>query len=537
MFLDRLQTILTLTISGTDHTIIARHIERFDATLEPWGYEAEVSFLVLCVSSPDEDTLFTPFFSTEAIAVAFTIGRAFDEVSEEAEAIVLKGLVTERAVEETVSEDVAGAPIFRRRYTIRFADRGQVLWGQHRPTSLYVDSTYQALCADNLPAGVTLTHSWAPASTQRPVLALGLGVDGNAASFHDFLFWLLDREGAGLFYDLAADSYKIADAKPAGGTAAPLELEEVAALTVEFPPLRRGKVVVLNAWTEAAQPKTEGTNAQAITGVRSDVLVRTPISAAQTARSTQEAARARQKMARARVEFGVFPAVPLAPGKPVTLAAEFSANLFVHGKSFRVGRAAIAGHTVGDEGGADAMTSTRYELRYEVELEQTSDPVFRAPAFVTPRWPFHVEGKVVSEAGEDPELTYQFYPDSATSLDYYKVAIPLYDSKQVIVLFEPIMQSGHFYFPAYKRERVLVALTFDQARFAGYLDWRPGARLPLDTQGNHILFGKKPESETSLRHVYEEAKPILAIKRTNTKDEQTIRVYEGTIRMETLEND
>ena len=84
---------------------------------------------------------------------------------------------------------------------------------------------------------------------------------------------------------------------------------------------------------------------------------------------------------------------------------------------------------------------------------------------------------------------------------------------------------------------MLIALDFDRARFAGYLDWRPGARLPLETQGNHILFGKKALSQTSMRHVYEDAKPVLSILRTSDKDVQTIKVLDGTIWMETKEND
>ncbi len=537
MFIDRLKTILSLTISGTAHKIIARHIEHFDLRLHTWGYSAEISFWVISITSPDEDKLYTPFFSQDPVTVSFTIGRAYDEVEETAAPLVLAGLVTERAVEEIATEEVTGAPIMSRRYTIRFADRGQVLWGQHHPTSLYVDSTFQALFSDNLPAGVTLTHAWAPSTKQHPVLSLGLGVDGNRASFHDFLFWLIDRDNAGLFYDLAADSYQIATTKPAGGTARPLEREEVASLRVDFPPLRRDKVVILNSWTEAAEPKKEGTNAQAITGVRSDFLLRSPISAVPTGRATLEANRARQRLAGAHVALNVFPAAPLAPNMPIQLGEEYSSNLFVHGKKFRAVEAVITGRMLPDEGGADAEKSIRYEMSYELDLEQLSDPFYHAPPFVRPLWPFYVEGKVVSEVGAEPEQTYQVYPDSATSLDYYHVAIPLYANKKVIVLFEPLTQSGHFYFPAYKRERMLVALDFDQARFAGYLDWRPGARLPLESQGNHILFGKKPESETSLRHIYEEAKPVLALKRTNTKDEQTITVSEGTILIKTLEND
>ena len=181
-----------------------------------------------------------------------------------------------------------------------------------------------------------------------------------------------------------------------------------------------------------------------------------------------------------------------------------------------------------DDGGSES-DGQRYELAITVDLEQASDPVFGAPAWVAPRWPFELEGKVVSEIGADDEETYQIYQDAQTSVDLYKVDVPLFANARVIVAYEPIMMSGHFYFPAYKGERVLLSFEFDRAHFAGFLDWRPGARLPLDTQGNHILFGKKAASQTSLRHTYADAKPLLTLARTSDKDTQTLVIEEGTL--------
>lgn len=88
---------------------------------------------------------------------------------------------------------------------------------------------------------------------------------------------------------------------------------------------------------------------------------------------------------------------------------------------------------------------------------------------------------------------------------------------------------GHFYFPAYKHERVLVAIDQHASEIVRFIDWAAGGRLPLDTQGNHILLGKKDKNETSISHVYVDAKPVLTILRNKAGDTQTITVEEGKL--------
>jgi hypothetical protein len=146
-----------------------------------------------------------------------------------------------------------------------------------------------------------------------------------------------------------------------------------------------------------------------------------------------------------------------------------------------------------------------------------------------------VEGKIVSEQGQEEEETYQIYQHSQTELDQYRVAIPLFDDIQVVVPFEPLFAPGHFYFPAYKDARVLVALDFHSTRIVGFLDWRPGGRLPMDTQGDHILMGKSADSNTAISHVYVDNKPQLNMKRTSKSDTEIIQLHEGTIILQTKE--
>ncbi len=84
---------------------------------------------------------------------------------------------------------------------------------------------------------------------------------------------------------------------------------------------------------------------------------------------------------------------------------------------------------------------------------------------------------------------------------------------------------------------MLVALDFHSGRIERFLDWRPGARLPMDTQGNHILFGKTADSRTSVQHTYVDNKPELNIKRTSDKDTEMIKMVEGNLILETKEEE
>ena len=82
---------------------------------------------------------------------------------------------------------------------------------------------------------------------------------------------------------------------------------------------------------------------------------------------------------------------------------------------------------------------------------------------------------------------------------------------------------------------VLVALHFHSARIERFLDWRPGGRLPMDSQGDHLLLGKTDSDKTSISHVYEENKPQLNVKRTYDNDTEKIQLHEGRIVIETKE--
>lgn len=540
MFFDRLQATVTLTLGQSTATITAGNLKRFELVLSPWGFTGLAEWWIICVSSASEDTLFQSFTGDAPASVKLSLARAFSEITrqqeQQATALLLSGLVVERRVLERSFEAIEGQPVLHRRYTIRFADRGAALWSQHRPSVLYVGKTLQQLIDANLPEGVTVEHSWAASSTTYPVLALGLGAAEDGASYQDFLFWLCDKLNVGFSYDIAGDKYTIADDKPGAATVS-LRPAEVESLECVFPEVPRDAVAVLNAYSDAATARTDIANDQGITGVQTHYLIRSPISGDMDARVTLETARAKRHAPEARGELKIFPATPPVPGLLVKLDDTWSANLYQHGKTYRVVSVRLAGEAADPQATADnGETTNRYRLHYELHLELDSDPVVRLPAYRRPLWPFFVEGKVLSETGDESELTFQPYTDDATSLDSYKVKIPLWGDQQVIVPYEPLMQPGHFFFPLYRDERVLVALYFDKARIRAFLDWRPGARMPTDAQGDHLLLGKKDTSQTSISHAYTDQKPVLTIKRTQDEDVQTLTVSEGMIRWETRDH-
>ena len=64
--------------------------------------------------------------------------------------------------------------------------------------------------------------------------------------------------------------------------------------------------------------------------------------------------------------------------------------------------------------------------------------------------------------------------------------------------FEPMLGSGNIYLPSYRDERVLLALDVHSAQIVRLLEWRAGAPLSMDTQGEQLLFGKADNSQTSV---------------------------------------
>jgi hypothetical protein len=145
-----------------------------------------------------------------------------------------------------------------------------------------------------------------------------------------------------------------------------------------------------------------------------------------------------------------------------------------------------------------------------------------------------VEGTMVCDQGAEGDKTWANEEDSQTSLVNYRVKLPVFDCI-VRTPFEPMFLPGHFFAPTYRASRVLVALEYNSARIERHLDWGPNVALPMDGQGNHLLFGKNQDSQTSLKHEYVSDKPVLTVLRNNAGDTELIKLEDGILILQTKE--
>lgn len=535
MFVSRLTTNLVLRGAGHEEVVPAGNIKRLHVQIFSWGFAAEVDFWLVSEADESEDRLFAPFTGNQPIEARLTLDRTFDAVGESAEPIELEGWIEAREVHERAFAQLGGAPVLQRRYSVAFRDHATVALGLHRPVTLLADATIEDLLNQEVPPDVKLTVDWANGKVEVPVLALGLGADPNETSFFDFVNWLAKREGLGLFFDLDTHTYTLSDRKPGGGEALCLPFDDVEEVKVAFEPLARHSVQVLNGAAEAQTKRKKIENPVALREARRDVLLVTPIEKAIEARGQAEQDALPPPPPRLSVSFARYPSITMRPARLYTFDEGWSPRLFMANKRYRLCSLEIRGVAERSSASDDTGDATNaYELEVHGIFEQVEDTRFSLATHRAPLWPFFVEGQVVSEIGQEDEGTYQSYRDEQSSLDYYLVQVPLFGLK-VRAAFTPRTLPGHFYFPLYRNQRVRLALDFDRADIVELLDWRPGARLPKESQGNHILLGKREGDQTSIRHVYEDSKPVLAVERTYAEDHQIIQISEGRIRLETRE--
>lgn len=541
-FADRLAVTLTLTIGGTQHVIAGGSVTELEFDLRGYGFSGSLAFLVQDDQAHGggfTDELITDFLKPDLIEVALTLAVVLvTPEAAEIQPITLAGLVIDKSVSEILFRKVAGLPVLVRRYRITFADPAQVLWGQHFPCQLYTSKSMVDVISDHLGDKITISYDFSALAESRRLVFLHLP-RGAGASFWDFVSWYLDGCAGVLSYDYAAASYLVAAAKSEAGTPIQLFGDDLASAELRYPEVPRYAPVVLNSNTDS--PRTEPvTQAQAQTGIRSDVLLRTPIAQDVDNQITLQRTLTVIPCFEAHLGFARMPADTLVPGTLVELPAanRWSSESSLVGVTWRVRRLRVRAVAPPRPLDRDLqLASTGYQVEVHAELEQKAEPRIDRPPYRAPSYPGLVEGKVKSEQGEDGEKTYQVYRDADTSLDEYQVTVPLWDSQVVSAPLEPIFGSGNIYLPSYRDERVLLALDVHSAKIARLLEWRTGAPLSMEVQGEHILFGKSDASQTSVNHVYDGDKPVFNVARKNQSDTALIQLREGTLFLQVKEQE
>jgi hypothetical protein len=535
MFSDTLKLQLNLTINSYIFNIPGGNIKNCQLNLYAYGFEGKLDFWISSASV--KDPLFSKFIKPDLVEMRLSIQGVYDLPSPAPEPLVIVGIVTKKSVREITYKDVSGNPVLQRHYEIFFEDAPQVLWKQHFPTELYIGKKMADIIRANAMEGISLEMEWDVLQRKQAITCLGLGHDLNEASFYDFLMWYVKSNNGVCTYNYETRSLKLSDRKTTEKSSISFHPEEIDDLCIHMPETCRQNIRILNAYSEL--PKNiEVTQDQAVSGTSKDIILRTGIVKDLDIRKSLEASKLRYRQHE--IEFGLkeFPAKTFGIGSAVKFeTGEWGDKIYLRGKTYRVYEIRLTANA--EKQGADDNLNAdfaKYNMEMTTRMEYEDNPAVTLPHFKTPFYPIRVEGKIVSAAGKPTDKTYQIFSNPKTSQDFYSVFIPLWNSL-VMVPFTPDITTGHFFFPAFTNSRVLLDIYYDHAEITDFLDWGEGTRLPMDSQGNHILFGKSPASETSIKYMYQDNKPLFNIQRVLGTDTELIQMKEGTIIIETTEDE
>lgn len=531
-FEDDLACTLAVWSAGASTAVPGANLKRLALSLAAHGFRGEVAFWVRADDAGE--ALHQVLVGDAPIELEIGVARA-RYLGTPPPPLTVRGAVVARRFLELTTDDIAGRPVRFRRYTMSVLDPARAGWSLHHPTAVVIDKSIADVIRAQLVGEMTLDVAWPELAQKRALVGLGLGADD--ASFHDFVLWIAASRAGHFFLDYATRSYQLADRKPRVAQPAVLQREDVAELEAALPEPVWHQQRFLNSWT-GMDAVTAVDLPQARPPLTRDVLVHTPIPREVSALVDRDARRLASGRHELAVQFRRFPELLLAPGAGLTLDEDgFSAKLTGFGEPLRVAELDLDLVALDESAEFDLeLTSTTYKIELRARLEHEDDPRTRVPPFRIPRYPFELEGKVVSAIGDTGDRAYTVYEDEATSQDRYRVMLPTWNVT-IEVPFTPLFQPGHLYFPAYRDARVVVAVGFERARLTQFLDWGPSVRLPLATQGNHILFGKNATSETSLRHWYVDSSPELHLRRAHAGNIGVVTVKQGTILIETFDDD
>ncbi len=534
MFIDRVRAVLTLVVGGSTFTFPSGSIEDFSVDATRYGFEASAT--VFLSSELDDDELFPLFTSNQEIRATLSINSCVTEgTDDDSDPIQVMGYVVEKTLIEEPGEDVAGMPIVGRSYGVRFQDPAAVLWKTHFPLELHTAVSMAEVIELNKFQGMTLTYDWTRLSTKQEILLVASGADGEA-SFYDQVIWYIDLHGGHLELDAATGTYRIAEVKKRPADPVELESEYTKKLTILLPEPARHKPRIRNGVAENPQT-TPINNENAYTSVVSDTLLRTPIATRVEQRKRLEQNRIRPGLFELRIDFARCPPQLVQPGLFLKLGDDISPELMASKKTFRVCELRMSARaTEEDEVPELGDTSSPFEITLDMRLEQPADPRQRLPRYKRLTLPVQVEGKIVSEGGGPKDRTWMMATNETNSILRYIVQIPLWN-KKIPAPFEPNHLPGQLFFPAYKHQRVLVGITFDDAVILRFLDWAENARTPLEGQGNRMALGHQATNGTVIDHIYQDSKPQFSISRTFGNDLQTLLIKDGTMYLEVREDE
>ncbi len=531
MFSESLRIDIVLEIGGEKFEIPGGNIKVCELDLNSFGFTGKAGFGLF--SDSEEDYLFPLFIKQDIIKVNLSVVRVYNFRNEAPEPFFIQAYVTEKSVEESIYKQVKKEPVLQRYYEIYFEDIPSVLWKQHFPVQLYINKKISDVIKDHIVDEITFEIDEAIQEKINDMVFIGLEKKHGGASFYDFVIRYVHDANLVLNYDYDDGKLVLLKEKKSGDAVYVFRPSEVLKVKVIYPEIMRCDARILNVHSEKYQ-KVEIEQEQAVKGIVADTVMRTAITKEIDDKKELEAVKLKSSLEEVELVLKEFPANNCPIGTMVKFEKEFwSKDNLLSEKKFRVFQIRIS--AVAEEQDLSVNYNAEhagYSTNMTLKMEIDENPRVHLPFFKTPQYPVMVEGKIVSESGEESDKTYQIYTDEETSIESYTVYVPLWDLK-VKAPFIPGIYTGHFYFPAFKHARVLLAMYLDHACIKQFLDWGEGARLPMDTQGNHILFGKNASSETSMKYLYSEGKPVFMVKRRSDSDTELIKMEEESIIIQT----
>lgn len=520
------------------------NVQDFELDLRSSGFTGALSFFVsddTALLSEDRDALIAMLRTPVLLKLHLSIQayRVDQDINTKPQPLEIYALVTERALVEHVAK-LGNAPLSYRHYHLRFADAAQVMWRQHFPLELFTHKSLRQVIDQYCTTDIKVEYLDTEITQTKPMIFIGCDAEhrrGERASFYDLLMWRLDEMRKVLIYDYTRRVYQIHAVKP-NPVIADLIPHDIQQISVYYPDYPRYQKFVLNDFVEAVRNQVV-TNLDKELPIRHDHLFNTEI----VSEFDKEVLARTRAFNMPRPEFlmyyRTFPTKPYPPSVGIDfkldaldLAADDLAIPYEAATlPCRVYRIHISGRAAGTDvrDVYDGLVPATFLCKTAIWLEQREDPELRLPAYVLPKYPVGIEGRVVSEVGAVSDETYQFYPETLTMQPKYKVMIPLWGNQIITTPYHPNTLPGHFYFPAYKYERVLIDMFFDRAMIVQFREWRATAPMPQATQGDHLLLGKTPLNRTSVQHFYEGERPIFQIERLNQFDNELVKIAEGNL--------
>lgn len=541
---DWLEITLELKIKGKPHKIPSGNIKALELDCQCYGFEGNLNF-----SIPEDgdrkDTLLKPFATEDLIEIELAIMPILPLAKVPPSPLKVKGIVTKKSLKEEIYQETKNNDVLYRHYQIWFADPAQVLWKQHFPCELYVKESMESVFKKQLTQQIKIDCKLEAMKTKHPMICLGLGLDDqfnngsrygyNQASFYDFALSYVNSHHAHFQYDYKNQTYIISESRPKSEKSKAFNSAEILSITTHWEEAQRQQVQLLNALVD--KPKKETiTNEQSVEGIRQDILVREPISDKVSAYKNIVKTGLKPNQELQDIYFSSWPVVTFSPEYAFTIDKKtWGKDPFYFGKEYRAFRIQIQAEIIEESVEQHIQADNAgYKLMYRVSAEQETSEYSRLPEIKQVAYPIQVEGLVVSTVGDESkkDKTYDLEEHKNTKRKQYKVKIPLWD-KTILILEEPNYMHPRFYFPYDRNDKLLIDLHLYKGQIARVLDWGARTKLPQKTQGNHLLFGKNDKDETSLRHVYEGGNPVLHIKRLKEKDNEQIKLKEGTLILET----